>query len=473
MKLFLSYPSAQRELADRLALALEAERHEVFVDRTDLKAGEAFHRTLREAILGADGMVFLVTPESVAPGSYALAELDIAQQRWRRPGGRVLPVMVAPTPIAALPPYLSAVTVLQPRGDTVAEVVAAVARLAPSSPGWRRVAMIVAAVAIVAGAAGLLVWQDAERRAVKQARLDAARRNAAEATSASELCDGGGYAVALQQLNDVARHAPGQPEVIRAREDCAMRWLREMRAIPGKQTFGEQVAEAQPVLVPGLAQARGQRAADLRAHIGWGEYLRGRDGTGGVDPVTHWRRALDDDADNVYAHAMWARQMLDRRDRLDEAKPHFAQAVASGRDRAFVRTLQFGAALGGGDLAPYAVTVADEMRRNGESIARAHRDRLWSSAFGPRMLDADARAALFAALPPPDLFTTFLWLFPAGEVSDERRSLWRFSLASLQANSGDRAAARANFEALVRDLRAAGQSGRLLDEARRGLERAR
>ena len=225
------------------------------------------------------------------------------------------------------------------------------------------------------------------------------------------------------------------------------------------------------MLVPGLAQARGQRAADLRAHIGWGEYLRGRDGTGGVDPVTHWRRALADDADNVYAHAMWARQMLDRRDRLDEAKPHFAQAVASGRDRAFVRTLQFGAALGGGDLAPYAVTVADEMRRGGESIARAQRDRLWSNAFGSRMLDADARAALFAALPPPDLLATFLWVFP--KVSEERRRQWQFIQASLQANAGDRDAARAGFEELVGELRAAGQSGRLLDEARRGLERVR
>jgi hypothetical protein len=89
------------------------------------------------------------------------------------------------------------------------------------------------------------------------------------------------------------------------------------------------------------------------------------------------------------------------------------------------------------------------------------------------MLDGDARAALLAALPPPDALATFLWLFPAGEVSDERRSLWRFTHASLQANSGDRAVARAGFEALVRDLRAAGQTGRLLDEARRGLERAR
>lgn len=62
-------------------------------------------------------MVFLVTPAAVAAGSYTLAELDIARGRWRRPAGRVLPVVVAPTPISSLPPYLSAVTLLQPHGE--------------------------------------------------------------------------------------------------------------------------------------------------------------------------------------------------------------------------------------------------------------------------------------------------------------------------------------------------------------------
>ena len=80
MKLFLSYPSGQRELAERLTLALEAEGHEVFIDRSELKAGESFHQRLRESIFAADAMVFLVTPDSVRPGSYALAELNIARQ---------------------------------------------------------------------------------------------------------------------------------------------------------------------------------------------------------------------------------------------------------------------------------------------------------------------------------------------------------------------------------------------------------
>jgi len=118
LKLFISYPSDQKDLAERLRLALEAEGHEVFTDRSELKEGEPYHEALREAIEEADAMVFFITPRSVSPGSYALTELDTAQRRWRAPGGRLLPVVVAPTPIDTIPPYLRSVTLLQPKGDT-------------------------------------------------------------------------------------------------------------------------------------------------------------------------------------------------------------------------------------------------------------------------------------------------------------------------------------------------------------------
>ena len=103
MRLFLSYPSEERDTADRLRLALEAEGHEVFQDRSDLRSGESFHEPLRAAMQAADLLVFLVTPASVAAGSYCRSELAVAQQRWRRPSGHVLPVMLKDVPIAALP----------------------------------------------------------------------------------------------------------------------------------------------------------------------------------------------------------------------------------------------------------------------------------------------------------------------------------------------------------------------------------
>ncbi len=473
MKLFLSYPSGQRALAERLTLALEAEGHEVFIDRSELKAGESFHQRLREGILGAEAMVFLVTPDSVRPGSYALAELNIAQQRWRRPGGHVLPVIVSPTPISTLPPYLTAVTVLEPRGDAVAETVAAVAHLTGPSRPWRKwlVGGAAALAAVVGGS--FLAFRQAERAAAETAQRATEQRNLAQAMTARELCFTGGHAVALEQLSELAARAPVQDAVLDAREDCAMRWMRDMRSVAGKQTFSEQVAQAQPLLLQGMARAgTPERKADLRAHIGWGEFLRSRDGIGGVDPVAHWKRALEDDPANVYGHAMWARHLLDRPGRFQEARTHFASAVASGRNSVFVRALQFNTLSAGPNENPaYALTVADEMRRAKETMRPDHRDRFWSYAFGSRLLDAGARGAVLSSLPPADLLATFIWLFPDAEVSAERRPLWRFNLATLQANKGEAAAARKGLQGLLEELQAKGQTGRLLDETRRGLAR--
>jgi len=117
--------------------------------------------------------------------------------------------------------------------------------------------------------------------------------------------------------------------------------------------------------------------------------------------------------------------------------------------------------------------VADEMRRSKETIRSDHRDRLWSYAFGTSLLDPGTRAAVLASLPPADLLTTFNWLFPETDVSADRRALWRFNLATLQAHHGDRVAARNGFESVASEMRAAGQSGRLLDESQRGYERLR
>lgn len=471
MRLFLSYPSGQRELAQRLALALEAEGHEVFFDRSELKAGESFHQRLRESIHRADAMVFLVTPDSVRPGSYALAELNIAQQRWRRPSGHVLPVMVSPTPMAALPPYLTAVTVLQPHGDAVAETVAALARLEPPSRAWLKWLAGGAAASALAAAGAFVFFRQAEQAAADTARRAAEQRELARAMSARELCFTGGYEVALTQLNEAAARPSVQDAVLDAREDCAMRWLRDMRALVGKQTFGEQVVQAQPHLLQGLVRAASpERKADLHAHIGWGEYLRSRDGVGGVDPVAHWRRALAEDPSNVYAHSMWARQMLDKPGRFDNARTHFAAAVSSGRNRVFVRALQFNTlAPGPNENLPYALTVADDMRRAKEPMRSDHRDRFWTYAFGSRALDAETRAKVLSSLPAPDLLATFVWLFPNAEVSAERRPLWRFHLATLQANQGDTMAARKGLQSLLGELQAKNQPGRLYDETQRGL----
>jgi TIR domain len=481
MKLFISYPSAQRDLAARLVLALEAEGHDVFHDRSDLNAGEAFHQRLREAVAAADAFVFLITPEAVAPGSYTLAELEFAQAHWRRPSGHVLPVMVVPTPISALPPYLSAVTVLQPRGELVAETVAAVARLKPGGAGKRmKIALGLALALAVAGGLGYVGMQ---RHAVEQARLEqqaaqqaTQQRDAAQAASALKLCEDGSQAAALAQLNTLAAKQSALPAVQVAREDCAMLWLRNMRAVEGQQTFADQVAQTEPVLMQALPAASGARAADLRAHVGWGDYLRGRGGLVGLEPQRHWQRALNDDATNPYAHGMWARQLLDRSSNLPQARERFAQAVAGARQRpatlAFVRALQLGGSIGGGvELTAYALTVADDMRRHSEPLTERDKQRLWTYAFATRMLRADDRSVLLAALAPAQFLATFDALYPRGALDANQQLLWQFNRGTLLAQAGDREGARQAFEAVIGAMRSTRSSGSLLDESQRALAR--
>lgn len=129
MKIFLSYSSPDRDVAEEVQLALLGEGHEVFFDKDSLPAGGTYHGRIEEAIRLADLLIFLISPQSLAPGSYALTELKLARTKWRHPKDRVLPVRLGSTPWDAIPPYLKSVTILEPLGSVAAEVLAATAAL--------------------------------------------------------------------------------------------------------------------------------------------------------------------------------------------------------------------------------------------------------------------------------------------------------------------------------------------------------
>jgi formylglycine-generating enzyme required for sulfatase activity len=130
MRIFLSYSSKDRALAEPIYFTLRADRHKVFFDRSDLSPGQEYDAHIREAIEAADLFLFLVSPDSISEGSYTLAELDIARKTWESPGGRVLPVLVRHTELERVPAYLRAVTILEPDGNIPAIVGDAVNRIA-------------------------------------------------------------------------------------------------------------------------------------------------------------------------------------------------------------------------------------------------------------------------------------------------------------------------------------------------------
>ena len=96
MRVFLSYSSTDRNLVEPIYFALRAQGNTVFFDRADLPAGDEYDVRIRRAIEKSHLMVFMVSGDSLEPGSYTLTELGIAQRIWEHPAGRVLPVLLAP-----------------------------------------------------------------------------------------------------------------------------------------------------------------------------------------------------------------------------------------------------------------------------------------------------------------------------------------------------------------------------------------
>ena len=163
MRVFLSYSSPDRDLVEPLYLALRAQGHTIFFDRAELPAGDEYHVRIRRAIEKSHLMLFMVSPDSLEPGSYTLTELGIAQRTWDHPGGRVLPVLLRPISLERIPPYLKSVTLLEPEGDLTASVADRVYQIAQARRRARLknvAALLVLAAIVCGGAYGYWIFRD-------------------------------------------------------------------------------------------------------------------------------------------------------------------------------------------------------------------------------------------------------------------------------------------------------------------------
>jgi hypothetical protein len=178
---------------------------------------------------------------------------------------------------------------------------------------------------------------------------------------------------------------------------------------------------------------------------------------GGLDLEEHYRRAIEIDPKNVFAHAMWGFQIVVFGYSLAEAKQHFAIALESDRKREYVREMQMSAMLASrtDERQIEAVQLANEIRSRGETmplgdpyspIARnlwdIYRERLTKRPRGDD--ESRLRLQFLAALPPTDHLATFRWLYPdqnKGKEFNDR--LYRLLLEQLQEHGGDPAGAQA------------------------------
>lgn len=458
---FLSYSSAQAEAATRIELSLKGEGHSVFRDRSALPPGDTFDARIRAAIDESDLFIFLIGRDAVSDGRYTLSELKFAEQKWGHPAGHVLPVLVEPIPKDAIPAYLRAVTMLQPRGDIAAEVTAEVARV--TAPWWRwflrpqGLALLVFIALLLAGGAWQGVSWNLDRR-------EQNRQVAAVLKQSHLLADSGNYAGAWEVLAQADAAHPQSADLIDARERLAMEWLENARG-----SLKDIADKVFPALSRGAAAQTGQRSADLSAHMGWADFLRLRGGVGGLDPVQHYRRAIEADPKNVFAHAMWGFEILRTRGPLAQANEHFAVALESERKREYVRHMQISALLWVRDpvLESEAVRVANAIRSKGESMPtgtpdRSDKWRLWNIYYD-RLINGFEKSQFLSALPAADYLATFRWLYPESQLPKDKYHPYLAMLAQLQELNGDHAGALASYRQLQNELSKEGiTSGKLI-----------
>ncbi len=264
----------------------------------------------------------------------------------------------------------------------------------------------------------------------------------------------GHYGAAWEALEGAAKVDARERDVEAAREGVAMEWLREIRVTEGKETFTDVVRRVQPTLTRGAAEATGSRRADLLAHLGWADYLRSRENAADADPERLYRMAAEADSGNVYAQAMWGHWILYQHGRVEDARPHFARALASGRERAWARGIEVAALLNVRTPAADSelVRVAGEARRGGETPALELRRRVvdrecLAGAGVAWPVGPDARPPAPVVAPEEEL-ATFRWLFDGLELDESQQVERDFCLAGLEEGAGHREAALARYRAL-------------------------
>jgi tetratricopeptide (TPR) repeat protein len=379
--------------------------------------------------------------------------------------------MARPTDTAAIPAYLRAVVILRPAGNVPAEVVAAVDRM--TRPRWvqsvRRYAVALVALALVGGGVG--AWKLMENwRSCGQAR---------SLVQEAKLQHGAGdYAAAWDRYANAVAACPGSDAVQQGQERLAMDWLENIRVTQGKGTFSDVAIKVQPVLSRAAVAADNRRAADALAHLGWGDFLRSREGHRGLEPARYYQQALQRDAANAYAHAFWGHHVMVTAGDAAQARRHFDTALASSEQRPFIRGLQISALRWRRqpELDYEVVRIANDMRAHGEALPAISGDSdhlvsgLWSIYYDA-LVTGSGREAFHGVLPVKELLDTFLWLFPKYDNASNRYA-YLFMLAQLQERNGQDADALTNYQSVLTLLdRHRANPSRMADASRQAVRR--
>ena len=157
-----------------------------------------------------------------------------------------------------------------------------------------------------------------------------------------------------------------------------MLWLQHFRVLVGEgqkaeDLAGPVLARLKTVLEAELARTNGgdARAADILAHLGWAHWLNEKIAFKEFDGAERmFRQALAIDAANVFANAMMGNWLLQTHGDSAAAMRHFHTALATGKERPLVRSLQLGGLVYNNDPGMHAelAKALNDMRKNNEPL---------------------------------------------------------------------------------------------------------
>lgn len=284
------------------------------------------------------------------------------------------------------------------------------------------------------------------------------------------------YASAWRSLDQASQVNADSAEVRTAQEDVAMEWLENARATKD-ESLSDIALRLEPVLTRGVAASPPpSRQADLLAHIGWSYFLRSREGASGFDPAGTYGDAVNRDSTNPYAQAMWGHWILWNKRDPAEAGPHFSAALASHRERDYVRHLHLAALLNGHNAVcdRELIKVLNAIRLENGTVD-ADTKRAVFAIYGAEIIPSDDETRSFVnAVPALEHLATFEWLFDSGNAygrnmgeSDAMLKLCYMSV--LEEAAGQPTEALAGYQEMRSKLN--GRTGSLLRIADTGIKR--
>lgn len=250
-----------------------------------------------------------------------------------------------------------------------------------------------------------------------------------------------------------------------ARVDVAFAWLEDARPGPGRP-FNVITETVTPALDRALLSAKGERRADIVAHLGWATFLRLRDGVTG-DPAARYEEALALDPGNPYANAMLGHWLMWRGGSVAAARERFETALArGGASRAFVRRFQLASLVNrGADAEAELLRVASAMREHGEALDPRTADSLYAlytRRYGPTRATTRVEDG---AIAPASALAVYEWVLQTPGATTRPAALTAVIRSALQEAAGDPRAALTT----LRELR---ERERLTSPLREHVDRA-